>query len=675
MTDPNTQAPPAKKPVSEKQLIANQNNARLSTGPITPEGKLRASMNGLVHGMRSAKSVLAGESQEAYDARMARWTVDLQASGDAQRYAVARAVDASWRTERGEAAQDARATRRMHDVVEGAERRDKQDAERLIDQLPDQPSLIDEVLSTPAGVRLVRDELVILAERLHAGKRLLKTQRDRCLWLLGKTTEYYWYDDPVTTRWLRAFVGATFGDQATPEQIGACLGGKKPAVMSQVECDIRINELKESLPSQAEGTALVKEYLAAEIARLDALLPEVEALAERNLALDVEAARSDSSIDGTRLSSQIQAADRSYHSALRQVRWLQNPSSRRGPGRPPKNGKPPDGPGGSAPDTTAARPESAGAPPAQDVTAAGNPGTCPPGNDTSQPATNLEQRLETTARNDADLGCLESSPPQDDAATSRETVAQPLGSCPMGGDTTQPGGVSTSEPILVADSPGGPEHEVTTAHCPPMTTDAFAEPAPTLALDHGQMPAQETTGITTSEPILVADSPGGPEHEVTTAHCPPMTTDAFAERTPTLALDHGQMPAQETTEISTSEPILVADGHAAPERRFTPDNRSPLAAGAFAEPAPTLARDPGQTLAQETTGIIATEPIFDGLEESPGLPGGADAGVQVELIAVPEMSLLEMLFPGVAPRREFGAPCRGDALPCDEGRGPPAVGQ
>ena len=50
--------------MSEKKLAANRANARKSTGPRTPEGKARASLNAISHGLFCKDLVLPGESQE-----------------------------------------------------------------------------------------------------------------------------------------------------------------------------------------------------------------------------------------------------------------------------------------------------------------------------------------------------------------------------------------------------------------------------------------------------------------------------------------------------------------------------------------------------------------------------------------------------------------------------------
>ena len=49
------------------QIIANQKNARLSTGPRTPDGKSASGRNAIKHGLSSAFRVLAHEDQEEFD--------------------------------------------------------------------------------------------------------------------------------------------------------------------------------------------------------------------------------------------------------------------------------------------------------------------------------------------------------------------------------------------------------------------------------------------------------------------------------------------------------------------------------------------------------------------------------------------------------------------------------
>jgi hypothetical protein len=52
---------------SPARIVANQNNAQLSTGPRTEAGKARVSRNAATHGLTSKKFVLASEDQAAFE--------------------------------------------------------------------------------------------------------------------------------------------------------------------------------------------------------------------------------------------------------------------------------------------------------------------------------------------------------------------------------------------------------------------------------------------------------------------------------------------------------------------------------------------------------------------------------------------------------------------------------
>jgi hypothetical protein len=65
---------------SPAQIAANQLNSRKSTGPSTPQGRARSSMNALKHGNRSRKLALLCEESCAFEDRLRKW----MAIGDAQ---------------------------------------------------------------------------------------------------------------------------------------------------------------------------------------------------------------------------------------------------------------------------------------------------------------------------------------------------------------------------------------------------------------------------------------------------------------------------------------------------------------------------------------------------------------------------------------------------------------
>ncbi len=50
--------------ISEAKLEANRRNAKLSSGPRTPEGKRRSSQNAVTHGLRAETLVLLDEDPQ-----------------------------------------------------------------------------------------------------------------------------------------------------------------------------------------------------------------------------------------------------------------------------------------------------------------------------------------------------------------------------------------------------------------------------------------------------------------------------------------------------------------------------------------------------------------------------------------------------------------------------------
>ena len=52
---------------SEKQIKANQENSKLSTGPVTEAGKNKVSSNAVKHALEARKHIIIGEDQETFN--------------------------------------------------------------------------------------------------------------------------------------------------------------------------------------------------------------------------------------------------------------------------------------------------------------------------------------------------------------------------------------------------------------------------------------------------------------------------------------------------------------------------------------------------------------------------------------------------------------------------------
>src|SRR5438067_9564827 len=84
------------------QIEANRRNAQMSTGPKSPAGKAKASLNTTKHGRRAgnAAPVLPQEDPGELAEKTRRWVEDLQPVGDAERDLVARAAELAWLIDR-----------------------------------------------------------------------------------------------------------------------------------------------------------------------------------------------------------------------------------------------------------------------------------------------------------------------------------------------------------------------------------------------------------------------------------------------------------------------------------------------------------------------------------------------------------------------------------------------
>lgn len=86
-----------------RQIEANQNNARRSTGPRTAEGKARSRLNALRHGLRAdAFEVLPDEDPDEFQAQLEAWFEDERPTTEAQARLVRRAAVLSWKIDRAD---------------------------------------------------------------------------------------------------------------------------------------------------------------------------------------------------------------------------------------------------------------------------------------------------------------------------------------------------------------------------------------------------------------------------------------------------------------------------------------------------------------------------------------------------------------------------------------------
>jgi len=88
---------------SLRQIEANRSNARLSTGPVTEEGKRRSRQNALRHGLTAETVIDALEDAEDYAAFEMAVTADYDAQSAVERELVLRLASLLWRLRRATA--------------------------------------------------------------------------------------------------------------------------------------------------------------------------------------------------------------------------------------------------------------------------------------------------------------------------------------------------------------------------------------------------------------------------------------------------------------------------------------------------------------------------------------------------------------------------------------------
>jgi hypothetical protein len=85
---------------SLRQIEANRRNARLSTGPVTEEGKKKSRRNALRHGLTAETVIVAFEDADDYAAFEMAVTRDFDAQSAAERELVLRLASLLWRLRR-----------------------------------------------------------------------------------------------------------------------------------------------------------------------------------------------------------------------------------------------------------------------------------------------------------------------------------------------------------------------------------------------------------------------------------------------------------------------------------------------------------------------------------------------------------------------------------------------
>ena len=85
---------------TDLQLIANRENAQHSTGPRTPEGKKRSSLNATRHGLSGQVVVMPYEDLQAYNAFVDRYLKGLNPKTEPEKQVAFDMANTVWKLNR-----------------------------------------------------------------------------------------------------------------------------------------------------------------------------------------------------------------------------------------------------------------------------------------------------------------------------------------------------------------------------------------------------------------------------------------------------------------------------------------------------------------------------------------------------------------------------------------------
>src|SRR5260370_31567685 len=82
---------------TDRQIEANRQNARHSTGPTTPEGRAAVRLNGLKHGLCAETIVVPGEDPAEFEAMLEAYRAERQPATPTDEFLVRQLAMADWR--------------------------------------------------------------------------------------------------------------------------------------------------------------------------------------------------------------------------------------------------------------------------------------------------------------------------------------------------------------------------------------------------------------------------------------------------------------------------------------------------------------------------------------------------------------------------------------------------
>ena len=175
---------------TEKQIAANRENAKRSSGP-SEASRSKTRFNATRHGLASELPELETNLSPEFLDRRAKWGAEQRPHGVAAGWALDRAVAATFRIERCEQGIDAHIAEVQNRARLSWDEDRALEAATLFDRLERNPILVSRQLQTTlAGVVLLIEAWMLLGEALEGDRDWSESERSRALDLLGVDPDF-----------------------------------------------------------------------------------------------------------------------------------------------------------------------------------------------------------------------------------------------------------------------------------------------------------------------------------------------------------------------------------------------------------------------------------------------------------------------------------------------------
>jgi hypothetical protein len=172
---------------AEERRETNRRNAQRSTGPRTPEGKSRARLNALKHGLRAEQFALPGEDQEDLKRLTDEWVEYYEPRSPGERAVLDRCVYATVQQKRCARYHAEAVAEQVRIAQEDWNHQQEDEFAELKEQLQTAPAeAVRKLKRSTKGCRWLIEQWTQLLEPLDAGQFWLTSEREQATRLLGE---------------------------------------------------------------------------------------------------------------------------------------------------------------------------------------------------------------------------------------------------------------------------------------------------------------------------------------------------------------------------------------------------------------------------------------------------------------------------------------------------------